>query len=82
MAWRDWPYWLKGSMIVSIIYLVSWILFIFFTGYETSPIKNILSYLLLAAFIAPKSLFNTEPTLGIIISFSFYFVIGAFIGFI
>ena len=98
MGWSEWPSWLKGGIVISLIYLFCFIFYIFLTYNEDSiPIINIgsLGYVLfkLVVYIAifPSIILIYMAGLGDslfsvlmggLVNFIFYFNIGALIGFI
>ena len=88
MGWKDWPYWLKGGIIVSVFALIFRLAGSMFLLFDSSNIfERILSYIsffLGYPFGIPlANILNTGITIiDFILFLIFYSLIGALIGWI
>jgi len=90
MGWKNWPYWLKGGIIVSILYLIIGLILIKYPCGDTMSGGQCWDFTMLFILIS-YSLLGILYRLGIdpqskylvlIATFLVYFVIGSIIGWI
>ncbi|MAG27172.1 hypothetical protein CMI47_16675 [Candidatus Pacearchaeota archaeon] len=78
MGWRNWPYWLKGGVVLLVVYIVYQFRFFYlFDFFEDLPmffIENL--------DITNMALAYIFTGLGYVLMFFIYFLVGALIGWI
>jgi len=90
MGWKNWPYWLKGGIVFTVIELIFLFLQTFLTDFinyfnENYNYPFILASMLgwaTAGFDSPNLLAPFGAVIFIVYFLSFSFIIGALIGFI
>ena len=94
MGWKNWPSWLKGGMVLSIIYLIlfliSFLLELMMQPDGFLPLWFLLFPSLLLPFIRDCLFFNPNPSpncnttfisiILVILNIVFYFLIGTLVG--
>ena len=87
MSWKNWPYWLKGGIILDVVYLlvVSMYVITFLIENISQSIFILLYFISFPAFLILRLIeydSHNVITYTIIISFLIYFILGALIGLI